>query len=485
MKPGYETVIGLEVHVQLRTRSKMFCGCPNRYGAPPNSLTCPVCLGLPGALPVLNAEAVRMGLALGAALDASIPRRSRFYRKQYFYPDLPKGYQITQGPVALVEEGVLAVAGDPAVRGQEGPVRMRIERAHLEEDAGKSHHDRSETHSLVDLNRAGVPLLEIVGAPDLRSPLEASEALRALHRLVTFLGICDGNMEEGSLRCDANVSVRRQGEEAFGTRVEIKNLNSFRFLRLALEHEVERHIRLMQAGTPVAQETRGWDADRGITRPLRSKEAAQDYRYFPEPDLPELEIHPEEAAAARAALPELPWERERRYQEELGLQAAEAATLLQSPGFAAFFEATAQASGHPRATALWMLGEVSRALNDRGCDLEGLGLGPDDLASLVRLVESGALTLKLAREAVFPAVLAGEGSPVTIVEARGLSQVSDRNAIESLVRDVFAANPGPVAQWREGNPKLRGFLVGQVMKAGGGRLDPKVVNEVVDGLSGE
>ncbi len=485
MKSGYESVIGLEVHVQLRTRSKMFCGCPNRYGAEPNSLTCPVCLGLPGALPVLNAEAVRMGLALGVALGARIPARSRFYRKQYFYPDLPKGYQITQGPVALVEEGALEIPGDPAVRGAEGPLRMRVERAHLEEDAGKSHHDRSESHSLVDLNRAGVPLLEIVGAPDLRSPQEASEALKALHRLVTFLGICDGNMEEGSLRCDANVSVRPRGAEGYGTRVEIKNLNSFRFLRQALEHEVDRHIRLLEAGSAPVQETRGWDSDQGATRTLRSKEAATDYRFFPEPDLPALAIAPSEIDQARASLPELPWDQERRYREAYGLGLQEAATLLQSPDFAAFFEAAALASGHGRATALWMLGEVSRCLNDRGLGLDALGLNPVHLGTLVRLVETGVLTQASAREEVLPALLAGEGDPEAIVQARGLAKVSDRGAVEAKVREVLADHPEPLAQWKNGNPKLRGFLVGQIMKAGQGRLDPKRVNEVLDDIAAE
>lgn len=485
MKPGYEAVIGLEVHVQLKTRTKMFCGCPNRYGAPPNSLTCPVCLGLPGSLPVLNGEAVRMGLALGLALAARIPPRSPFYRKQYFYPDLPKGYQITQGPVALAEEGSLDVPGDPLVRGDEGPVRLRIERAHLEEDAGKSHHDRSGSHTLVDLNRAGVPLLEIVGAPDLRSPQEASDALKALHRLVTFLGICDGNLEEGSLRCDANVSVRPAGDPGLGSRVEIKNLNSFRFLRQALEHEIARHIGILEAGGQPARETRGWNPEEGATRPLRSKEAAMDYRFFPDPDLPELEITEAETDQIRASLSELPWHRERRLQEAYGLTPQEAATVLQSPAFADAYEAAAQASGYPRATANWMLGEVSRVLNLRGCDLPTLGLEAGHLGALVRLVETGVLPLKLAREEVFPALLAGEGDPEAIVAARGLVQVSDRGAVEALVRDVLAANPGPVAQWRSGNPKLRGFLVGQILKAGRGRLDPKVVNEVMDDVSAE
>jgi aspartyl-tRNA(Asn)/glutamyl-tRNA(Gln) amidotransferase subunit B len=483
MKPGYEAVIGLEVHLQLRTRTKAFCACPNAYGAAPNTLTCPVCLGLPGALPVLNAEAVRQGLALALALGAAIPARSRFYRKQYFYPDLPKGYQITQGPVALGEGGGLEIPGDPRVRGTEGPVTVCFERVHLEEDAGKSHHDRSDRHTLVDLNRAGVPLVEVVGAPDLRSPQEASDCLKALHRLVVFLGICDGNLEEGSFRCDANVSVRRLGDPALGVRVEVKNLNSFRFLRQALEQEIDRHIEALEAGTPLAPETRGWDSDQGITRSLRSKEATQDYRCFPEPDLPELVVTEAEVEAVRVGLPELPWDRERRYREAYGLAVDEAAALLQDPGFTEAFERAAAASGHGRATALWMLGEVRRALNDRGVRLPDLGLDPAHLGQLVRLVETGALSLRSAREVVFPALLGGEGTPEAILEARGLAQVSDRDQVARVVQEVLLAHPAQAAEWREGNPKLRGFLVGQVMKAGQGRLNPRIVNEVMDDVS--
>ncbi len=485
MKPGFEAVIGLEVHVQLLTRSKMFCACPNGYGAAPNTQTCPVCLALPGALPVLNGEAVRMAVQLGAALGARIREESGFYRKQYFYPDLPKGYQITQGPVALVEEGRLEIPGDPAVRRDGTPVQARIERAHLEEDAGKSHHDRSEAHSLVDLNRAGVPLLEIVGAPDLRSPREASDYLKALHRLVTFLGICDGNLEEGSFRCDANVSVRPAGSEAFGTRVEIKNLNSFRHVRQALDFEIQRHIGLREAREPLSPETRGWDAEKGETRPQRSKEAAMDYRFFPEPDLPLLRITEAEVAAARAAMPELPWIRQRRLMARHGLTDYEAEMLLQSPAFTGFFEEVAERCGSGKAAANWMLGEVSRALNERGVGLDALGLAPEALGELIRLVEGKTLSLSTAKEIVFPALLDGQGPPARIVEARGLTQVSDRRAIEALVREVLAAHPEPLAQWKAGNPKPRGFLVGQIMKAGQGKVNPQLVHEVLDAVAAE
>ena len=363
MAAGYEAVIGLEVHVQLLTRSKMFCACPNEYGGAPNAHTCPVCLALPGALPVINGEAVRMAIALGLAVGGEIRERSTFYRKQYFYPDLPKGYQITQGPLAVVERGSLRIPGDPQVRGGAGTVLAGIERAHLEEDAGKSNHDLGD-NTYVDLNRAGVPLLEIVGAPDLRSGQEAYDYLKALHRLVTFLGICDGNLEEGSFRCDANVSVREPGGP-LGTRVEVKNINSFRFVKLALDHELERQAALLARGETFEQETRGWDAERGVTRSQRSKEAAQDYRYFPEPDLPALVISREEVETVRRSLPELPEARFQRFLDQYGVSAYEAGLLLQSPAFADCFEAVARA-GQPGPAANWMLGEVSRALNERG-----------------------------------------------------------------------------------------------------------------------
>ncbi len=474
---AFEAVIGLEVHVQLSTKSKLFCACPTTYGLPPNSATCPTCLGLPGALPTLNAEAVRMAIRLGRALEARIQPRSTFYRKQYFYADLPKGYQITQGPVALVEEGTLRLPGDAAVRGAVGPIACGIERAHLEEDAGKSNHELREGASLVDLNRAGLALLEIVGRPDLRSPVEAMEYLKGLHRLVTFLGICDGNMEEGSFRCDANVSLRPVGTEAFGTRVEIKNLNSFNNVRRALEFEMARQGQILEAGGSLSPETRGWDADKGETRPQRSKEGAHDYRFFPEPDLLPLVIDP---AELEGPLPELPEAKARRFMADHGLSEFEAITLLQSRAFAGYFEALAAASGHAKASCNWMLGEVSRHLNDQSLEIGAFPVAPEALGALVRLVEARVLNLATAKEAVFPALLKGERDPAAFVAAQGLGQVSDRGAIEELVRGVIAANGEALAQFKGGRANLRGFFVGQAMKAGGGKLDPRLVNEVLD-----
>jgi aspartyl-tRNA(Asn)/glutamyl-tRNA(Gln) amidotransferase subunit B len=419
-----------------------------------------------------------MAISFGLAVNAKISEKSRFYRKQYFYPDLPKGYQITQGPVAIAENGELEVPCDPAVRGDEGSFLAGIERAHLEEDSGKSSHE--ESHSLVDLNRAGVPLLEIVGRPDLRSPKEAYDYLKALHRLVTALGICDGNMEEGSFRCDANVSVRPKGQEIFGTRVEIKNLNSFRFVRQALEYEAMRHIELLEAGSAPIQETRGWDTEKGESRAQREKASAMDYRYFPEPDLPPLDISPNEIEAVRSSMPELPSAHKKRFVENYGLTDYEAEMLTQDRPFADYFEKASALSKNPKQICNWMLGEMSRALNERGGNINALGISAECLARLVSLVENKTINLNTAKEAIFPALLNGEGEPDEIINKRGLAQVSDPGAIEAIVDSVIKAHPTQVAEFRAGNAKLRGFLVGQIMKAGKGKANPQMVNEILD-----
>jgi len=381
--------------------------------------------------------------------------------------------------VAVVEDGHITIPGDPEVRGSAAPVSVRIERAHLEEDAGKSSHELSDKATYVDLNRAGVPLLEIVGGPDLRSANEAYDYLKALHRLVVFLGICDGNMEEGSFRCDANVSVRRMGDEAFGTRVEVKNLNSFRNVKLAIEYETTRHTALLEEGEAFTQETRGWDADKGETKSQRTKEAAMDYRFFPEPDLPALTITEDEIEAVKRTMPELPEARRDRFVRDHGLTEYEAGMLLQSRAFADYFESVAKLANGKQA-ANWMLGEVSRTLNETGRVIETLGLDAAHLAELIQLVEAKTINLNTAKEAVFPALLKGEGTPRQIVEKRDLAQVSDREAIETLVQEVMRAHPEQLAQLKAGNEKLKGFFVGQVMKAGKGKVNPQLVNEILE-----
>jgi aspartyl-tRNA(Asn)/glutamyl-tRNA(Gln) amidotransferase subunit B len=419
-----------------------------------------------------------MAIAFGLAVGAGISKKSQFYRKQYFYPDLPKGYQITQGPVAIVEGGSLEIPGDPAVRGAEGAISIGIERAHLEEDSGKSMHEADR--SLVDLNRAGVPLLEIVCRPELRSPMEAYGYLKALHKLLTALGICDGNMEEGSFRCDANVSVRPVGQEALGTRVEIKNVNSFRYVRQALEHEAKRHIELIEAGSAPMQETRGWDAEKGMTRSQRGKAEAMDYRYFPDPDLLPLEISQAEIETIKAQMPELPAARKARFAEHYGLTAYEAEMLTQDWAFADYFESAAKLCANPKQACNWMLGEMSRAINEHGGGIGTLGISAEHLAELISLVGNKRISLGTAKEAVFPHMLADGGSPSEIIEKYGLAQVSDASLIEAIVDSVLATHPAQVSDLMAGNTKLRGFLVGQAMKAGKGRANPQMVNEILD-----
>jgi len=470
----WEPVIGLEIHAQLSTRSKIFSGASTAFGAPPNTQACAVDLGLPGVLPVLNAGAVEMAVKFGLATGAQIARRSVFARKNYFYPDLPKGYQISQYELPVVAGGHLDVElEDGSVK------RIGITRAHLEEDAGKSLHEDFHGMSGIDLNRAGTPLLEIVSEPDLRSAREAIAYMKKLHALVRYLEICDGNMQEGSFRCDANVSVRPRGRQSLGTRTEIKNLNSFRFVERAIQYEIERQITLIEGGGRVVQETRLYDPDRNETRPMRGKEEANDYRYFPDPDLLPLEIGEAFVERVRTTLPELPDAKKARFMSQYGLSAYDAGVLTATRELADFYEASVRAAGgEAKPCANWVMGELSAALNRSNREVIESPIRPDMLGTLVRRIVDGTISGKIAKE-VFEAMWAGEGGPDAVIEQRGLRQVTDDRAIEQVVEQVMGANPGQVAQYRAGKERLLGFFVGQVMKASGGKLNPQQLNEVL------
>ncbi|MGB2681163.1 MAG: Asp-tRNA(Asn)/Glu-tRNA(Gln) amidotransferase subunit GatB [Candidatus Competibacter sp.] len=471
----WETVIGLEIHAQLATNSKIFSGASTAYGAQPNTQACAIDLGLPGVLPVLNCEAARMAVIFGLAVDAGIARRSVFARKNYFYPDLPKGYQISQYELPIVHRGQLTIdleGGATKVIG--------ITRAHLEEDAGKSLHEDFQGSSGIDLNRAGTPLLEIVSEPDLRSAKEAVTYMKKLHQLVVYLGICDGNMQEGSFRCDANVSVRRQGDPKLGTRAEIKNLNSFRFVERAIEFEIERQIELIESGGKVAQETRLYDPDQGETRSMRGKEQANDYRYFPDPDLLPLLIDEAFIAAVRDSLPELPDAKKRRFITQYGLSSYDAAVLTTSRALGDYYEATVAAlGGEPKLCANWVMGDLSALLNKDNHDIADSPVSPTQLAGLLRRIQDRTISGKIAKD-VFEALWAGEGETDAIIERRGLKQITDASAIEQVIDEVIAANPEQLAQYRAGKDKLFAFFVGQVMKASKGKANPQQVNESLE-----
>jgi aspartyl-tRNA(Asn)/glutamyl-tRNA(Gln) amidotransferase subunit B len=471
----WEVVIGLEIHAQLATKSKIFSGSATAYGAAPNTQANLVDLAYPGVLPVLNAEALRMAVKFGVAIGATIARRSIFARKNYFYPDLPKGYQISQYEHPVVGKGSLAVVLD------DGAVKtIGVTRAHLEEDAGKSLHEGLANASGIDLNRAGTPLLEIVSEPDMRSAKEAVAYMKKIHTLVRYLEICDGNMQEGSFRCDANVSVRPRGANKFGTRAEIKNLNSFRFVEKAIQFEVARQIELIESGGKVVQETRLYDSDKNETRSMRSKEEANDYRYFPDPDLLPVEIDQEFIDAVRATLPELPDEKAARFARDFGLSAYDAGVLCASRELGAYFESLVLALGaaHAKLAANWVMGELSSALNRDNVEITASRVSAADLSGLLGRIVDATISGKIAKD-VFDAMWSEGKTADAIIEARGLRQITDASAIESVIDAVIAANPKQLADYRAGKDKLFGFFVGQVMKATGGKANPAQLNDLL------
>jgi aspartyl-tRNA(Asn)/glutamyl-tRNA(Gln) amidotransferase subunit B len=476
MSARWEPVIGLEVHAQLLTRSKMFCGCATTFGAPPNHHTCPVCVGMPGVLPVINRRAIEFGLRTARALHCRINAQCRFARKHYFYPDMPKNYQISQYEAPLAEAGWLEIEVDASVR------RVGIERLHLEEDVGKLTHQggvfETASASLVDFNRAGVPLMEIVSRPDLRSPAEAAEYLRTLRTILRYLGVCDGNMEAGSLRCDANISVRRAEATELGVKVEIKNMNSFRHVRDALEHEAGRQARALDGGGRVVQETRLWNPERAVTVPMRSKEYAHDYRYFPDPDLVPVQPDPAWVTALEAALPELPRARRQRFVEQYALPPHDAELLTTDRALADYFEDAVRLHPNPKALANWIGSELLRELKGDPAAVTESPIRAPALARLVALIDEGTISGKMAKE-LFERMARSREDPDTIVQREGLRQVADEGALGQAIDAVVAAHPGVVTDYRGGKKQALGFLVGQVMKATQGKANPQLVNRLL------
>jgi len=469
---GYEAVIGLEVHAQLLTGSKIFCGCTTAFGLSPNTNTCPVCLGLPGTLPVLNREAVEFGIRLGLALNCTIEGRNVFARKNYFYPDLPKGYQITQFESPLCTRGHLDIESGGA------PKRIGIRRIHMEEDAGKNIHDESRGRSYIDFNRAGVPLLEIVSEPDMSTSGEAVAYLRELRLILVHLGISDGNMEQGSFRCDANISVRPSGAAGFGTRTELKNMNSFRNVQRALDHEIQRQSAIIDSGSSVVQETLSWNAILGATRPMRSKEESHDYRYFPDPDLVPVVIDEAWTATVRKNLPELPSARRRRFMDLYGLPTYDAEQLTQEPALADYYEQCVSLLDAPKDISNWVMSELTRVMHETGVDVRGLKITPAMLTDLISLVKAGTVSGLAAKDVITEMAATGRNAS-SIVEELGMAQVSDETELKALILGIIEANPGQVTKYRQGKTQLLGFFVGEAMKASKGRANPKVAGTII------
>ncbi|MAH63213.1 MAG: Asp-tRNA(Asn)/Glu-tRNA(Gln) amidotransferase GatCAB subunit B [SAR324 cluster bacterium] len=471
----FESVIGLEIHAQLATQSKIFCSCSTQFGNPPNESTCPVCLGLPGALPVLNRRVVEFAIRLGLATNCTIRLDSQFSRKNYFYPDLPKAYQISQFDRPICENGWL----DIELEGQ--TKRIRITRIHMEEDAGKLIHEEHGDSSFVDLNRAGVPLLEIVSEPDLRTPEEAKAYMEKMHSIVTYLGISEGDMEKGHFRCDANVSLRPMGQEKFGTRTETKNLNSFRFVQQAITYEIARQTEDILDGKRILQETRLWDSVKKNTYSMRSKEEAHDYRYFPEPDLPVVKISSGFVEQIRDQLPELPDVKKRRFMELFGLSTYDAEVLVADKEVAEYFEEVVATNADPKLVCNWISGELMRLMNENKVDIRNVGIPANSLASLINFLHEGSISGKIAKTVFEEMVQSGE-DPATIIEARGLKQVSDEGALRRLLETLLANNPKQVKQYRTGKTQIKGFFVGQVMKETRGQANPQIVNQLLEKL---
>jgi aspartyl-tRNA(Asn)/glutamyl-tRNA(Gln) amidotransferase subunit B len=482
VKTKYEAVIGLETHCQLSTNTKIFCNCSTTFGADPNQNVCPVCMGLPGVLPVLNEKVLEYAVKAGLALNCQIADFSKFDRKQYFYPDLPKNYQISQYDLPIAEHGWLEIelvdeAGNPTRK------RIGITRLHMEEDAGKLVHAGSDrlsgsTYSLVDFNRTGVPLVEIVSEPDIRSGQEAAEYAQELRRILRYLNVSDGNMQEGSLRCDVNISVRPVGQEKFGTKVEIKNMNSFSAIQKAIEHEIDRQIQALETGEKIVQETRLWEEGNQRTISMRSKEGSSDYRYFPEPDLAPIEVSKAQLKDWKSQLPELPAKKRHRYENELGLSAYDARVLTDERSLAEYFETVVADKASPKQAANWVMGDISAYLNAEKLQISQIALKPNSLAELIDLIENGTISGKIAKE-ILPELLTQGGSAKELIDRKGLVQISDTAELEKIIDEVIAASPKELEQYRSGKTKLLGFFVGQVMKKTNGRADPKLTNQIL------